>query len=178
VPLPALALLWPGPPAIDADSPALQVADALLGAGVSSRLNDALVVRRQLAQAVGVSADLYAEAGMIVAYAIAADSGAARHLQGALLQQIRRLARAPISPVELDKVRIRLLTAALLDRQRPDGRCEAAGWALALHGDAGYANRELAALQAVGAGDVQRVLRKVLLDTPPVMLGYRQGPAR
>jgi hypothetical protein len=30
----------------------------------------------------------------------------------------------------------------------------------------------------VSAGDVQRVLRKYLLDTPPVVLGYRQGPRR
>ena len=177
VPLPALALLWQGPAAHSADAPALQVAAALLAAGDSSRLNQALVYQAQTAQAVGFSTELYAQAGLIVAYAIGANGAPPERLEAPLLQQVARLATRPIGSAELDKVRTRLLTEALLSRQRPQGRCDAVGWALTLHGDAGYANRELAALQAVSATDVQRVLTQYVLQARRVRLSYTQGPA-
>ena len=177
VPLPALALLWQGPAANSADAPALQVASALLALGDSSRLNEALVVQAQMAQAVGFAAELYAQAGLITAYAISAGTAAPERLEAPLLQQIARLAARPIGDAELDKVRTRLLTESLLGRQRPEGRCDAVGWAVALHDDAGHANRELAALQAVTAADVQRVLKQHVLQARHVRVAYTQGPA-
>jgi zinc protease len=177
VPLPALALLWQGPAANSADAPALQVASALLALGDSSRLNEALVYQAQVAQAAGFTAELYAQAGLITAYAISASSTPPERLESPLLQQIARLATRPIGNAELDKVRTRLLTESLLSRQRPEGRCDAVGWAVALHDDAGYANRELAALQAVTAADVQRVLTQHVLQARHVRVAYTQGPA-
>ena len=178
VPLPALALVWQGPPARSADASALRVAAALLAEGESSRLHQALVYRAQAAQAVGFSADLYAGAGLLVAYAIGASPAPPQRLEAPLLQQIQRLATGAIGAAELDKVRTRLLTDALLERQRPEGRAEALGWAVALHGDARQADRELAALQAVGAPDVQRVLKRYVLAARRVQLSYTQAAAR
>lgn len=54
VALPALALLWQAPPAAHDDVPALKVAPALLSAGESSRLHEALVYRARVAQSAGV----------------------------------------------------------------------------------------------------------------------------
>lgn len=174
VPLPAVALLWQGPKAADADAAPLQVAAALLSAGDSSRLNEALVYRAQAAQAAGFGADLFADAGMLTAYAIAASGQPLDKLEAALLQQITRLAEGPLPAAELDKVRTQLLTAALVGRQTPQGKAGAIGKAVVLRGDAEDANRELARLSAVRAADVQRALAR-MLKTPRVTLHYTQG---
>lgn len=178
VPLPAVALLWQGPPATSADAPALQVASALLASGESSRMHESLVYRQQIAQQAGFSADLYADAGLLTAYAIGASGRAPARLEQALLREIERLARGPIAEAELDKVRIRLVTASLRERQTPLGKAMAVGWAVILRGDAQAANRELAELQAVRAADVQRVLQRHVLAAKRVTINYTQEDKR
>jgi zinc protease len=175
VPLPALALLWPGPPAAHADAPALQIAQGLLAAGESSRLNQALVYRTQLAQAVGFGAELYADGGMLLAYAIAASGQPLSTLEHRLLAELRRLAEGPLGATELDKVRSQLLTSAVLARQTPQGQAEALGRAVLLLGDARAADRQLQRLQAVGAHDVQRVLRRWVLGAARTSVVYQQA---
>ena len=177
VPLPAVALLWLGPPVAHADAPALEVASALLSAGDSSRLNEALVYNARAAQAAGFAAELYADAGLLAAYAIAASGQSLRRLEAALLAQIGALAEGRIAPAELDKVRTQLLTAALLSRQTPQGQADAIGRAVLQHGDAREADRRIARLQAVQAADVQRVLRQHVLRGRRVTLDYLQGAA-
>jgi zinc protease len=162
VPLPAVAVLWQGPKAAHPDAAALQVASALLSAGESSRLNEALVYRAQAAQAAAFAAELYADAGMLAAYAIAASGQPLAKIEAALLAEIQRLANGPISAAELDKVRTQLLTSALVTRQTPQGKAGAIGKAVLLRGDAKDVNEELARLSAVSATDVQRVLKQML----------------
>ena len=172
VPLPALALLWKGPPAAHADAPALAIASALLAGGESSRINEALVYRTQAAQSAGIAAELHADAGMVVAYAIAANGQPLARLEGLLMQQIRQLAQGPIGRAELDKVRTQLLTGALAARQSPQGQAEAIGRAALLQGDPTEADRALARLQAVQAADVQRVLQRWVLGRKRMTLSY------
>ena len=177
VPLPAVALIWKGPAATHADAPALQVAAALLAAGESARMNQALVYRTQAAQAAGFSAELYADAGMLVAYAIAASGRGLPALADALVEQIKQLVNAPVSAAEMDKVRARLLTAAVLGRQTPQGKADAIGRAMLLRGDAHDAERELARLQAVSVADVKRVLKQHVLTAHRVLVEYTQQGA-
>jgi zinc protease len=177
VPLPAVALLWKAPPAHHADAPALNVAAALLSGGESSRLNQALVYRAQAAQSAGASADLNADAGLFVAYAIAAGGQRLPRLEAMLLAELRRLATGAITAAELDTVRTQLLTAALLQRQTPQGQAQAIGQAVLLYGDAAEADRGLQRLQAVTAADVQRVLRTWVLDGKRLTLDYTAGAA-
>lgn len=181
VPLPALAIVWQGPRAGAADAPALQVASALLSQGESSRLTESLVYRDRLAQSAGFWTDLNADAGMLVAYAIAAGGRGLPALETAMQAQIRRLATGPITAAELDKVRTQLQTAVVAARQTPPGVAEAAGWAIVNHGDPHEADREIERLQAVTADDVQRVLKRHLLDRPAVTVHYsadRKGGAK
>lgn len=175
VPLPALAILWQGPRAGAADAPALQVASALLSSGDSSRLNEALVYRAQVAQSAGFWTDLNAEAGMLAAYAVAASGKSLASLEAAMLAEIRRLAQRPIPQDELDKVRTQLLTSVVASRQTPGGQAEGVGWALVNYGDARQADGEIARLQAVTAADVQRVLRRHVLERPTVTVSYTQA---
>ena len=175
VPLPAVALLWQAPAAASADAAALHVAAALLSAGESSRLNEALVYRQRVAQSAGFDVSLYADAGQLTAYAIAAGKTRPEALVGPLLREIERLARGPIPAAEMDKVKTQLLTSALNGRQTPSGRATSIGWAVILRGDAEAANRELDELQAVTAADVQRVLKQYVQGGQRVTLTYTQA---
>ncbi len=177
VPLPALALLWQGPPANHPDAPALEVAAALLSAGESSRLNQALVYRSQIAQSVGFAADLHADAGQLVAYAIAASARSLRLLEAELFTALQWVCHKPVGTAEMERVRARLLTGALLARQTPQGLANTLGEAVLVYGDARAADRRLALLRAVRVADVQRVLTQYVLRGRRVSIDYQQGPA-
>lgn len=177
VPLPAVAMLWKGPRAAHADAAALRVASALLSGGDSSRLSETMVHDTQMAQAAGFSADLYADAGLLGAYAIAASGQPLAKLEAALLAQIQRLADRGPDPAELDKVRTQLLTSTISARQTPQGLADAIGNAVLLLGDAHMADRSLQQLQAVQAADVQRVLKQHVLQTRRMTVQYTQAAA-
>jgi zinc protease len=130
-----------------------------------------------MAQAVGFSADLYAEAGLLGAYAIAANGQPLARLEAALLAQIQRLAASGPDAAEMDKVRTQLLTSALSARQTPQGLADAIGNAVLLLGEARMADETLQRLQAVSAADVQRVLKQHLLQTRRMTVAYTQAAA-
>jgi zinc protease len=181
VPLPAVVLLWKGPRITHRDSAALRMASALLSSGESSRLNESLVYRAQAAQQAAFYADLNADAGMLVGYAIAAAGVAPARVERLLLAEVERLARSPIADAELDKVRTQLLTGELVRRQTPAGKAGALGRAVLVRGDAAAADRELPELARVSARDVQRVLREHLLQRRRVVVHYLSegaAPAR
>ena len=177
VPLPAVALLWKGPSVTHADAAALEVAQALLSSGESSRLNEALVYTAQAAQAAGFAAELYADGGLLAAYAIAASGQSLRKLEDALLAQINLLVRGKVPVLEIDKVRTQLMTGVLLSRQTPQGLADAIGRAVLLHGDAREADARIARLQAVRVADIQRVLNQHVLRARRVTIDYVQGAA-
>ena len=125
VPLPAVALTWLAPPVTSPDSPALQVASAVLSSGESSRLNQSLVYRQRIATQAGFSADLRVGPGLLVAYAIAAGGKTPADVSAALLAEVARLASAPPSPAELAKVKTQLVTQAYMSRQTAFGLASA-----------------------------------------------------
>jgi zinc protease len=174
VPLPAVAFTWLAPPVTSADSPALQIAAAVLAAGESSRLNQALVYRQRVATQAGFSADLRAGPGLLIAYAIAAGGKSTTELGKALLAEVSRLAASPPSAAELAKVKTQLITQAFMSRQTPLGLASALAEAAVLEGDPARINSELDDLQRVSAGDVQRVLRRYVLGAHKVAIDYRQ----
>jgi zinc protease len=171
-PLPAALVIWQGPPAASPDAPALQVAQALLAQGDSSRLNEGLVYRRRIAQSIGFDVLLNADAGLLAASAVAAGKLRGETLLQQLLDEIRRVIEEPVRPEELAKVKALLLNKALLERETPEGRALALGNALLLRGDPQAAEREIAQLQAVTLTDVQRVLRRYLQQGAKVSVLY------
>jgi zinc protease len=174
VALPAVALAWLAPPLTSPDVPALRIAAALLSGGESSRLNQSLVYRRQLASQAGFDADLRAGPGLLIATATAAGGKALAAVQAGLLAEVLRLVQRPVPAAELSKVKTQLLTEALLTRQTPEGLGAAVAAAAVLEGGAEQINIGLAALQAVTATDVQRVMRRYLGGTHKVTIEYTQ----
>ena len=178
VPLPAVAAVWLAPPVTSADVPALEVASAVLSAGDSSRLNQSLVYRQQIATQAGFSADLRAGSGLLIATAIAAGGKPIAEVRAALLAEVQRLVDHPATPAELDKVKNQLITDAFASRQTPLGLGSAIADAAVLEGDANRVNTNLEALQRVTTADIQRVLRRYVTDTHKVILEYRQETPR
>jgi zinc protease len=174
VPLPAVAITWLAPPAKSSDTAALNVAAALLSNGESSRLNQALVYRQQIAQTATFGNDERADKGLLIAYAVLASGHQPAQGEQAMLAEIKNLATAPIAPDELEKIKTKLLTQALSQRQTAEGKAFAIGEAVLIKGDAADANDSLAALQAVSADDVQRVLKKYVIDAHHVSIDYTQ----
>ncbi|MEO8525397.1 MAG: pitrilysin family protein [Caldimonas sp.] len=172
VPLPAVAVVWLAPPVTDADSPALQVASALLSNGESSRLNQSLVYRQQIATQAGFSADLRAGPGLLIATAIAAGGKAPQAVREALLAEVRHLIDKPASPAELDKIKVQILTGAFRTRQTPLGLGSVIADAAVLGGNANRVNTDLDDLQRVTAADVQRVLRRYVTGAHEVTFDY------
>ncbi|MEO8835307.1 MAG: pitrilysin family protein, partial [Caldimonas sp.] len=177
VPLPAVAITWLAPPVTSADSAALQVAAAVLAAGESSRLNQALVYRQQVATQAGFSADLRAGPGLLIAYAIAAGGKPLADVRSALLAEVTRLASVPPSAAELAKVKTQLVTQTFMSRQTPLGLAAQVADAAVLEGDPARVNTDLDDLQRVSAADVQRVVRRYVLDAHKVTIDYTQEKA-
>jgi zinc protease len=174
VPLPAVAAVWLAPPVTDADAPALQVAAALLSSGESSRLNQSLVYRQQIATQAGFSADLRAGPGLLIATAIAAGGKTPQAVRDALLAEVRRLVDKPASAAELDKIKVQILTGAFGTRQTPLGLGSAIADAAVLGGNANRVNTDLDDLQRVTAADVQRVLRRYVTGAHKVTFDYAE----
>ncbi len=179
VPLPAVALVWLAPPVGSDDAPALQVASALLSSGESARLNQSLVYRQQIAAQAGFEADLRTGPGLLMATAVAASGKSLEAVAKALQSELVRLAKQPIAPAELAKVKTQIVTGALLQRQTPEGLASAIAEAAVLQGGADHVNTDLIALQKVSAADVQRVMQRYVMSTRRLELHYvQEGSAK
>jgi zinc protease len=180
VPLPAVAITWLAPAASDPDDPALTVLDAILSGGDSSRLNEAIVYRQQLAQTVFSAADTRQQPGLFYVGAVMAAGKTPDDGEKALLAEVAKLRDAPVGAAELDKAKTGLITQALRGRETVEGRGAALGNAQWVEGDVSRVNDDIGRIQAVTAADVQRVARRYLPDDRRVTIRYvseKQRPA-
>jgi zinc protease len=172
VPLPAIAITWLAPAAASADAPALQVLDAILSTGKSSRLYDALVYDKQVAAEVFSSADLRAQPGLFYVGAVVTEGHTVDEVETGLRDQVAALAKAPVGAAELERAKTQLLTNEVRQRETIDGRANELGESQIVEGDAARANTDIAALAKVTAADVERVAAKYLPDNLRVAVRY------
>jgi len=161
VPLPAVAITWISPGAMSKDAETLNILEAILGDGESSRLYQSLVYRQQIASDVNASADLREDAGLFAVTATMASGKSAAEGEKALREEIRKIVEKPPSEAELSKAKNILITAALRERETDSGKAGAIADAAVIDHDAAYANKRLDLLQAVTAADVQRVAKRI-----------------
>ncbi|MEA2343737.1 MAG: zinc protease [Thermoanaerobaculia bacterium] len=174
VPLPAVGLTWLIPQAQNDDTEALQVASTILSDGDSSRLYQSLVYKKQLAQSANANADTREDTGLFTVTAVMAGGKKPEDGIAALRQEIDALGAKPVTSAELDKAKNLIITGALRERETNDGKAGALGEAITQFHDAAYVNRGLERLQAVTAADVQRVVKKYLVDAKAVVITYTQ----
>ncbi|HET6855389.1 MAG TPA: pitrilysin family protein [Pyrinomonadaceae bacterium] len=170
--LPAVGLTYLTPRQADADSDALRVADAILSAGESSRLYNALVYTQQLAAEVNSGAETREDASLFVLTAVLSEGKKVEDAEKSLLAEIKKLQDAPVSAAELEKAKNQMITNQLRQRETSNGKALALGEAAVLLGDPARVNTDLDRLQAVTAADIQRVMKKYFADTNRLVLYY------
>jgi len=174
VPLPAVGLTWLIPPAQNDDTEALQIASTILSEGDSSRLYQALVYKKQLAQRASSNADTREDTGLFTVTAVMASGKKTEDGITALRQEVDALGAKPVGAAELEKAKNLIITGALRERETNDGKAGALGEAITQFHDPTYVYRGLERLQAVSANDVQRVVKKYLIDAKAVVITYTQ----
>ena len=170
--LPAVGITYLTPRQADPDSDVLRVADAILSAGESSRLYNALVYTQQLAAEADSSAEVREDVSLFVLTAILSEGKKAEDAEKSLLAEIRKLQDTPVSAAELDKAKNQLITNQLRQLETSNGKALALGEAAVLLGDAARVNTDLARLQAVTPADIQRVMKKYFTDANRFVLYY------
>jgi zinc protease len=176
-PQPALLLTFVGPPASSADASALQVLDAVLTLGGTSRLQADLVGGRQVADHVFSEADLWQHAGLIQVGATLADGVTMARGEAALRAEIAKVRGGAVSEADVQAAKNRLLAQRLRDLETIDGVARAIGEAAILQGEAAHANTDLRSLQAVTAADVRRVAKTWLADARRITIRYHAAAA-
>jgi zinc protease len=171
-PSPAVVLSYPVPRIADADTPALAVMNAILSAGDGARLPVSLVDGKHVAQKSASLLEQRKLGGSLAVYAILAGEVTPADGEAALKAELARLRDAPVSPQELARAKNQLLLGAMRAGETIAGKAERIARAALLHGDARAAQRELAALDAVTAADVQRVAAAYLVDTRAAIIHY------
>lgn len=172
VPLPVAMLAWRTVPYSDPDRAALTVLDGILSTGESSRLYQSLVYDKQIAAQASSSPDFATQAGHITAYAIMAEGETVDAGLAALRAEVARFRDEPVTEAELAEARNELIADILRNREGVDDRANALGFALMWDGRAEAADREIAAIQAVTAADIQRVANRYMNEQRMITMRY------
>ncbi|MCH7342581.1 insulinase family protein [Pelomonas sp. CA6] len=175
-PLPAVALVWQLPPADSPERPLWELAQAVLGQGRSGRLVETLVQEQGVAHSLVLQLRQHAQAGLLVARAVAARGQAAGPLLAALRRELLRLAEEPISAPELDKAR-RLLRVQLqrdaLDPVALAGHLARQQWQQG--GVLRSLQQSFEAWSAVDGAQIQRLWRERMLGAAWLSLSHPGG---
>ncbi len=170
--LPAVGLTYLTPRQSDPDSSVLRVADAILSAGESSRLYNALVYTQQLAAEADSTFDAREDVSLFYIIAILSEGKKPEDVEKSLLAEIKKLQDTPVSAAELEKAKNQIITDQLRQRETNNGKALALGEAAVLLSDPARVNTDLEKLQAVTAADVQRVMKKYFADSNRMVLYY------
>ena len=170
-PLPALVMSFLLPPAKSPDMPALEMLQAVMASGDSSRFNQALI-RTRLASDASVYIDDKQGTGLMAPYAILAGRKTVPEVEAVLRRELTRLATQPVTAAELTEARNELLTSALKERETVEGKGDLLAIGVIIEGDPRAADKRLAALAKVTPADVQRVAKKYLDLNSAVTIRY------
>ncbi|MBI1250359.1 MAG: insulinase family protein [Alphaproteobacteria bacterium] len=172
VPLPAVVMTFPAPPARSSDTAALIVLDAILSKGESSRLYQSLVYDQQVAAEVFTFTEPTQDRGLYAFGAILSEGKTAEEGLAALQAEIARVRQDEVTDAELDEAKNQIISEALEERETAYGRAYALANAAIRYGDPGYADRLLADIQAVDADAIQRVARAWFNEAQSVTIRY------
>jgi zinc protease len=152
------------PEARHPDMAALRVISALLSAGRSARLHQALVRRGKNALAAGGFVQAQEHPGLLFIYAVGLPTHDLAEMRRTLLSEVGRLAAEPVPARELAKVKNQLATSHLRHLERLQGLAHQIGQSLYTRGDARAFLTDVERLDRVSAADVARVAKAYLTD--------------
>jgi len=151
----------PGPSAMDEDRFSLEVVNAVLGDGTSSRLFQTIREERGLAYAVGSSVSRYTDSGIWMLYAGTSPAAAPEVLE--LIEgELRRLRTEPISDEEIALAKAGLRGAFILSLESNGSRSSRLGNAAVRQLEILSPDDVLAKLDAISRDDLARTIDRYL----------------
>ena len=153
------------PSARHPDMAALKVLSAVLSAGRSARLNQALVRKQKLAVAAGGFVLPQEHPGLLMIWGIGLPTHDATKIKQALMAQVDLLVAKGVTDKELAKAKNQLATASLTKVQTISGLAYQLGRSTYLHGDPRAFLTEVSRLDRVTDKDVLRVAKAYLQQT-------------
>jgi zinc protease len=160
---PMVVAVFHAPPARDADRTALHVLGEILAGGELSRLRARLVTSDKLAVEVDYEPWWLEDAGLLTFPAAYLPSSDPAKLRAAMLDECKRLRDRAPSAAELARAKNQLASRVAFARERPSELASRLSDDL-INAHEPRALKAAAAIDAVGAADVQRVARKYLTD--------------
>ncbi len=155
--LPIVYLAWHVPNHTSADAPALEVLSTILSGGRASRLHRHLVYERRLALDAGGDYPYFSlDPGLFWFWATAMPGKTPEALEEALLDELERLKREPVTEEELARARNQIEAAFVFQQDSIHRRASLLA-RFELIGGYHLQDAYLARLRAVTAADVQRV---------------------
>ncbi|BAZ02365.1 peptidase M16 domain-containing protein [Tolypothrix tenuis PCC 7101] len=156
-----LEAVYPLPDIKHPDVPAIDVMDAILTGGRSSRLYQALV-ESGLASSVSGSAAELLEPGWYEINATAAPGKELTKISQVLQQSLAKLQQQPVTTEELNRAKTQLQASFILSNQDITSQANQLGYNQTIAGDYHFVEKYLAAIAKVTPQDVQRVAKTYL----------------
>jgi zinc protease len=151
---------YPGVKAGHPDSYALDVALAILGDGMSSRLHERLAYKESLVTHVGGYNMTNADPGVIFIYALLKGKVDQKKVEQIIQQEIEKMKGALVSAAELQRAKNKYLKGFVDKLQTIDGKAQTLAVNEILFGDYREIYRELERIKAVTAEDIRRVMKQ------------------
>ncbi len=165
-----LEVVYPLPDAKHPDVPALDVMDAVLTQGRSSRLYQALVESGLASEVSAYPAELI-EPGWYNISATAAPGQNLNKVDQVLQKALADLQQGQVAPEELNRAKTQLQASFTLSNRDISSQASQLGYNQTVTGDYRYSDRYLAGVAQVTAADIQRVAR-TYLDPAKRTVGY------
>ncbi|QXE25237.1 peptidase M16 domain protein [Richelia sinica FACHB-800] len=165
-----LQAVYPLPNVLHPDVPAIDVMDAILTGGRSSRLYQALV-ESGLASSVSGGATELIEPGWYEINATAAPGQELKQISQVLEESLDQLQTKLVTNEELERAKTQLKASFVLNNQDITSQANLLAYNQTIAGDYHYIERYLGAIAQVTPSDIQRVA-KTYLDTKKRTLGF------
>jgi predicted Zn-dependent peptidase len=161
-----VVLGFPGFPFGDPDYYSASVVSSALGGGMSSRLFQEIREKRGLVYAIYSFTHAYSDSGLFGVYAGTGEEEV-EELMPVLCDEIRNLAQG-LAPAELERARAQLKAGLLMSLESTTARCEQQAAHMLVFGRPLDMAEMVSRIDAVDAGAVERVARR-LRTAPPTL---------
>src|SRR5687767_10832417 len=142
------------------DSYPLHIASKVLSDGQSARIYRKLVYEKQLALAAYGGGNIIEHPNLFFAVAIVRDAQTTDDATNALIAELDRLRKEPISAAELQQAKNQFARDYIFSRESNKDKATTLGHAAVLHSDIKTADGEFDIFMNITAADVQRVAQK------------------
>src|SRR5918993_1316163 len=142
------------------DSYPLHIASKVLSDGQSSRIYRKLVYEKGLALAAFGGGNIIEHPNLFYAVAIVQPGHTPEEATNALIEELDRLRKEPISPAELQRAKNQMARDYIFGRESNKDKAQTLGHAAVLHNDIKTADGEFDIFMNLSAADVQRVAQK------------------